>query len=156
GGGMPEVFGFASAQPSERRSRLIFRHHPLTQEFLELPEETAIRLTGEGERQKPIGSLSFDQPKAPPLAVYDDGGTAITQFAYNYGVQYVEMLNSLSMEIGSHTVAHSKVFKQMPLGDGNEQYPDYQPFVTGESTVRNATILGELRVSKFLLEYFSN
>ena len=40
----------------------------------------------------------------------------------------------------------------MPLGSGEEQYPDYRPFVQDFTTVRNASILGELRVSKYLLE----
>jgi peptidoglycan/xylan/chitin deacetylase (PgdA/CDA1 family) len=55
-------------------------------------------------------------------------------------------------ELGSHTVAHSRRFEAMPLGNGREQYPAYRPRVTSETTVEDATILGELRVSKFLLE----
>jgi peptidoglycan/xylan/chitin deacetylase (PgdA/CDA1 family) len=56
------------------------------------------------------------------------------------------------MEIASHSVAHSNEFRSMPVGSGAEQYPDYQPFVFDFETVNNATIMGELRVSKFLLE----
>ncbi|NQV71392.1 MAG: polysaccharide deacetylase family protein [Pseudohongiella sp.] len=64
----------------------------------------------------------------------------------------VERLVGLGMEIGSHTVAHSNEFKNMEMGTGEERYPDYQPFVQDFQTVRGATVSGELRVSKFLLE----
>lgn len=64
----------------------------------------------------------------------------------------LKKVHALGMEIGSHTVAHSKVFAEAPLGTGNEKYPDYQPFVLDRYTVQNFTVLGELRVSKFLLE----
>lgn len=58
------------------------------------------------------------------------------------------------MEIGSHTVAHPSAFSDIPLGDGEERFPDYQPRVLNRARVWSATILGELRVSKFLLEHF--
>ena len=32
-------------------------------------------------------------------------------------------LPSSGMEVGSHTIAHSKVFDQFPLGTGRESYP---------------------------------
>ncbi|HDZ08345.1 polysaccharide deacetylase family protein [Pseudohongiella sp.] len=60
------------------------------------------------------------------------------------------------MEVASHSVAHSNEFARMPLGTGLEQYPDYRPFVRDFSTVENASIMGELRVSKFLLESLSD
>ncbi|MBS0255961.1 MAG: hypothetical protein JSS36_12345 [Proteobacteria bacterium] len=56
------------------------------------------------------------------------------------------------MEVGSHTVAHSNAFKIFPLGSGREVYPYYLPYVTSPRKAFNGTILGELRVSKFLLE----
>ena len=40
----------------------------------------------------------------------------------------------------------------MALGSGRESYPDYRPFVKDFETVHNASISGELRVSKYLLE----
>jgi hypothetical protein len=42
------------------------------------------------------------------------------------------------------------------LGVGDEAYPAYQPFVKDRFITDNATILGELRVSKFLLDNFVN
>ena len=56
------------------------------------------------------------------------------------------------LEIASHSVAHALTFKSFPLGSGRESYPGYRPFVQSRSSTRDGTILGELRVSKFLLE----
>lgn len=55
-------------------------------------------------------------------------------------------------EIASHTVSHSRQFDVMPLGTGEERYPAYRPRTTSDTSVEAASILGELRVSKFLLE----
>jgi len=71
------------------------------------------------------------------------------------GIVHLKKLAALGMEIGSHTVAHSKLFSQFPMGTGSEQYPTYTPFVKNRNATSNGTILGELRVSKFLLEHFS-
>jgi hypothetical protein len=71
------------------------------------------------------------------------------------GITHLKTLAALGMEIGSHTVAHSKVFNKFPMGTGSERYPSYIPFVKDRQTAFNGTILGELRVSKFLLEEFS-
>ena len=65
---------------------------------------------------------------------------------------YLRKLKELGMEVGSHTVSHSYVFADLPLGSGAESYPSYQPFISGRYAIHNATVLGELRVSKFLLE----
>ena len=62
-------------------------------------------------------------------------------------------LRELGMEVGSHSVAHSAVFNSVPLGSGDERYPNYRPFVRDRTHTENATVLGELRVSRFLLEH---
>lgn len=64
-------------------------------------------------------------------------------------------LVDLGMEVASHSVSHSKLFSKFPLGDGSESYPDYVPFVYSERQAFAGTVLGELRVSKFLLDQFS-
>lgn len=64
----------------------------------------------------------------------------------------VRRLVAESMDVGSHTVSHSREFEHMALGTGKERYPTYRPFIQSEHEVRDATILGELRVSRFLLE----
>lgn len=77
-------------------------------------------------------------------------------FFNNTSPQYLRALNELGMEIGSHTVAHSKVFSRFPLGTGAESYPDYVPFVNDDREAFGGSVLGELRVSKFLLDQFSD
>lgn len=64
----------------------------------------------------------------------------------------VRALDSLGMEIASHTVAHARTFNTMPTGTGDERYPDYRPRVLAANRTEGATVLGELRVSGFLLE----
>ena len=76
-------------------------------------------------------------------------------FFNDEGVRYLKQLAELGMELGSHTIAHSKVFNQFPVGSGHEAYPSYAPFVKDRTTAYNASILGELRVSKFLIDHFS-
>jgi peptidoglycan/xylan/chitin deacetylase (PgdA/CDA1 family) len=61
-------------------------------------------------------------------------------------------LVELGMEVGSHTVAHSKVMSAFPLGSGVESYPSYRPFVERSDAASSGSIMGELRVSKFLIE----
>lgn len=67
-------------------------------------------------------------------------------------LEAVAELQRAGMEIASHSVSHSDMYASVPLGEGNETYPDYQPRVKAQGDTRNATVLGELRVSKFLLE----
>lgn len=61
-------------------------------------------------------------------------------------------IKNLGMELASHGVSHSRIFRDFPLGEGTESYPDYRPFVKDASTTYGGTILGELRVSRFILE----
>ena len=66
--------------------------------------------------------------------------------------KHVAALAALDMELASHSVSHSRVFSKFDIGAGDEQYPSYQPFVVSATETRNGTVLGELRVSRFLLE----
>jgi hypothetical protein len=68
------------------------------------------------------------------------------------GAARSRQLNDLGMEVASHSVAHSVVFSKLPPGTGQETYPGYEPFVKSRKEIRNATVMGELRVSKYLLE----
>lgn len=70
-------------------------------------------------------------------------------------IKYLLQIQNDGMEIGSHSVAHSKVFSKFAVGTGKEQYPDYKPFVKDRDHTYNGTVLGELRVSKFMLEHFA-
>ena len=73
-------------------------------------------------------------------------------FFNDAGLVPLRRLRELGMEIASHSVAHSLLFNHTPLGSGEERYPEYRPFVRDQARTENATILGELRVSRFLLE----
>lgn len=64
-------------------------------------------------------------------------------------------LSAMGMELASHGVSHSLVFADFPLGSGDEAYPAYRPFVRSAATTLGGTILGELRVSRFLIEELS-
>ncbi|MDP3518311.1 MAG: polysaccharide deacetylase family protein [Pseudohongiella sp.] len=77
------------------------------------------------------------------------------QFFNPSRAETLKLLIDRGMEIASHTVAHSNEFSRMPVGSGDEQYPAYQPFVRDFATVENASMMGELRVSKFLLDSLS-
>jgi peptidoglycan/xylan/chitin deacetylase (PgdA/CDA1 family) len=66
-------------------------------------------------------------------------------------VPLVKGILSDGMEVGSHSVAHAVAFKYFPFGDGTDHYPAYVPFVQTRTTAKNGSILGELSVSKFLL-----
>lgn len=67
----------------------------------------------------------------------------------------IQNLMNDGMEVASHTVSHSNEFSNMMTGNGQEQYPSYKPFVNSFTSVKNASITGELRISKFLLEQAS-
>ena len=71
----------------------------------------------------------------------------------NIGV--LRQLQKLKVELASHSVSHSRIFHKFELGDGTERYPEYKPFVLDKKTTYNGSILGELRISKFLIEKFS-
>jgi peptidoglycan/xylan/chitin deacetylase (PgdA/CDA1 family) len=73
-------------------------------------------------------------------------------FFNEQGVALLRELAGRNIEVASHSVSHSRVFHRFPMGDGNEQYPSYRPHVVDTVTTRDGSILGELRVSKFLLE----
>ncbi len=100
------------------------------------------------EQQQGIASTHFIQTK-----YIKDWNDEI--FFNNQGVQYLKQLQSLGVEIASHSVAHSGIMSKLAPGTGQEQYPSYQPFVKTKTNTVNATVLGELRVSKFLLDQFA-
>ena len=57
-----------------------------------------------------------------------------------------------TMEVASHSVSHARGFKAFELGNGDERYPTYRPFVEDQTHARGGSLFGEVRVSKFLLE----
>ncbi|MFA9452518.1 MAG: polysaccharide deacetylase family protein [Candidatus Aminicenantaceae bacterium] len=75
-------------------------------------------------------------------------------FFNDVSVEVLRELEALGMEVGSHSVSHAELFSDFPLGTGTEQYPAYRPFIKRRRKAVNGTILGELRISKFLLDHF--
>ena len=69
-------------------------------------------------------------------------------------VKDLHFISDLGMNLGSHSVAHAPNFNHFPIGTGREHYPSYLPFVASKTTTYNASVLGELRVSRFLLHHF--
>jgi peptidoglycan/xylan/chitin deacetylase (PgdA/CDA1 family) len=98
------------------------------------------------ERSKGIRVTYFVQTKY--MRDYND-----EIFFDSSAIGYIASLKAMGMEIGSHSVAHSRQFAKMPEGDGTEAYPAYQPFVQDLEHTVDGTVLGEIRVSKFLLEH---
>ncbi len=64
---------------------------------------------------------------------------------------YMKALINMGMEVGSHSVSHTPYFRHLPIGSGIEEYPEYRPFFFRFTSTFNETLLGELRVSRFLL-----
>lgn len=69
-------------------------------------------------------------------------------------IEHLKTIREMGMEIGSHSVSHSHIYSKFKMGKGDERYPEYRPFVMDRYKAKNGTILGEIRVSKFLLEHF--
>ena len=75
-------------------------------------------------------------------------------FFNSNGLPHLRRLQALNMEVASHSVAHAPSFAGFEMGTGTEKYPQYLPSVQSRQTTRNGSLLGELRVSKFLIEHF--
>jgi hypothetical protein len=74
--------------------------------------------------------------------------------AYFFGNDLADTrrLFSSGFSIGSHSIIHSRGFNKFELGTGDEAYPVYQPRGTGFNAATGATVFGEVRVSKQLLD----
>jgi hypothetical protein len=97
------------------------------------------------ERSAGVSSTFFVQTK------YMDDATSHAFF----GGPALDVLRELSAhegDIESHTVIHTKLFNKVPLGTGTEQYPSYRARATRSNPAQDATALGEVCVSKSLLD----
>lgn len=107
-----------------------------------------------------VEAYSADEAARGIPATYFIQAKYVTDYNDQYFLTYsrkedLRRLVARGMEVASHSVAHSNVFSKMPLGSGREAYPGYRPFVRTFETQEGGTILGELRVSKYLLETLS-
>jgi hypothetical protein len=73
-------------------------------------------------------------------------------FFFGQSLNILRQIMTGKSDIGSHTVIHSRQFNKVPLGTGNEKYPDYHAHATRENPAQDATALGEVCVSKSLLD----
>ena len=73
-------------------------------------------------------------------------------FFFGKDLDDLRKLESLGFSIGSHSVIHSRAFNKFELGTGTETLATYQPRGTGFDTATGATVFGEIRVSKQLLD----
>ena len=101
-------------------------------------------LYAEMEMRKGVKATYFIQTK------YIKDGLSEAFFNDKY-IPYITALKNMGMEIASHSVSHTPYFRHIPLGSGTEKYPDYRPFYYTYTSTFNETLLGELRVSRFLL-----
>ncbi|OFY51601.1 MAG: hypothetical protein A2X22_14450 [Bacteroidetes bacterium GWF2_49_14] len=106
-------------------------------------------LYGELERSNGIKATYYLQTK------YIRDGQDESFFNYE-NIPYMIALKGMGAEIASHSVSHTPFFQFIPVGVGNEKYPDYQPYYVTNFSTFNETLLGEFQVSKFLLDYFFN
>lgn len=73
-------------------------------------------------------------------------------FLFEPNLETVRQLKSGGSTVGSHSIIHSRGFNKFELGSGHEDYPSYQPRGLGFDTASGATVFGEVRVSKGLLD----
>jgi peptidoglycan/xylan/chitin deacetylase (PgdA/CDA1 family) len=73
-------------------------------------------------------------------------------FLNDSATTFLQALDSMGMEIGSHSISHSRQFSKFDIGSGTEVYPTYTPWVKNMDTTLSGTIFGELRGSKYILE----
>ncbi|MEI6241801.1 MAG: hypothetical protein WCP39_00150 [Chlamydiota bacterium] len=84
--------------------------------------------------------------------------TDYMDFAYftDEALPQIKVLQDLHMELGAHSVVHGKSYPYLPIGSGKETYPSYHPVSIDKNEILQASLLGELRVSQFLLSHFLN
>ncbi|HEY4764481.1 MAG TPA: hypothetical protein VIH75_12445 [Candidatus Sulfotelmatobacter sp.] len=73
-------------------------------------------------------------------------------FFFEPNLETLRQLKSGGSTVGSHSIIHSRGFNKFELGSGHEIYPSYQPRGLGFDTASGATVFGEVRVSKELLD----
>jgi hypothetical protein len=97
------------------------------------------------EKANRAGSTFFVQTK-----YVDDANSKAFFFAPNLDI--LRQLKAAGSTVGSHSIIHSRGFNKFELGSGHETYPSYQPHGLGFDTASGATVFGEVRVSKELLD----
>jgi len=73
-------------------------------------------------------------------------------FFFEPNLHLLRQLKSGGASVGSHSIIHSRGFNKFELGSGQETYVSYHPRGLGFDTASGATVFGEVRVSKELLD----
>lgn len=73
-------------------------------------------------------------------------------FFFGKDLEDLMRLQTNGSSVGSHSVIHSRGFNKFELGGGEETFSTYQPRGTGFESSTGATVFGEVRVSKQLLD----
>jgi hypothetical protein len=73
-------------------------------------------------------------------------------FFFEPNLSILRELKAAGSSLGSHSIIHSRGFNKFELGTGQETYAQYHPLGTGFDTASGATVFGEVRVSKELLD----
>ena len=77
-----------------------------------------------------------------------------TSWAFFLGenLDIIRQLKADGFDLGSHSVIHPHVFQAFPLGTGEETFASYRPHARSARQGLGATVFGEVRVSKELLD----
>jgi hypothetical protein len=97
------------------------------------------------EKANQASSTFFIQTK-----YVDDANSKAFFFAPNLDI--LRQLKAGGSTVGSHSIIHSRGFNKFDLGSGYETHSSYQPRGLGFDTASGATVFGEVRVSKELLD----
>jgi hypothetical protein len=97
------------------------------------------------ERTNQANSTFFVQTK-----YVDDANS--NAFFFESNLKILREMKSGGSSIGSHSIIHSRGFNKFELGSGHETYGSYRPRGLGFDTAAGATVFGEVRVSKELLD----
>jgi hypothetical protein len=97
------------------------------------------------EARHGVKSLFFIQTK------YVSDANSVAFFSGN-NVEILRGLHAQGFPLGTHSVIHSRAFNHFALGTGAETYVSYRPRGTGANTAEGATVFGEVRVSRELLD----
>jgi hypothetical protein len=97
------------------------------------------------EKENKANSTFFIQTK-----YVDDANSKAFFFAPN--LEILRQLKAAGASVGSHSIIHSRGFAKFDLGSGLETYANYHPQGLGFDTASGATVFGEVRVSKELLD----
>jgi hypothetical protein len=73
-------------------------------------------------------------------------------FFFGKNLADLKKIQFRGFSIGSHSVIHSRGFNKFELGTGTETFATYQPRGTGFDSATGASVFGEIRVSKQLLD----